>query len=118
MTTRWPCWSRPDSALLWAVRSARVFNFMTPDEAAKLGITEDDRRRHVRIANGKANMGPLGKAEWIKIEVENLPNGDEVACSSRWIAPNLAVILRGRGRGGKIRTGFSGLWRLVRYLTS
>jgi hypothetical protein len=61
---------------------------MTPDEAAKLGIAEDARRRHIRIANGKANMGPIGKAEWIKIEIENLPNGDEVAYSSRWIPPN------------------------------
>jgi hypothetical protein len=80
--------ARGASALLWAVRSARVFNFMTPDEAAKLGIVEDNRRRNIRIANGKANMGPIGKAEWIKIELENLPNGDEVACSSRWIPPN------------------------------
>jgi RecA-family ATPase len=80
--------ARGASAILWAVRSARVFNFMTPDEAAKLGVTEDFRRLHVRIANGKANMGPLGKAEWIKIEVENLPNGDEVACASRWSPPN------------------------------
>jgi hypothetical protein len=80
--------ARGASAILWAVRSARVFNFMTPDEAAKLGIAEDARRRHIRIANGKANMGPIGKAEWIKIEVENLTNGDEVACSSRWTPPN------------------------------
>jgi hypothetical protein len=80
--------ARGASAILWAVRSARVFNFMTPDEAAKLGIAEDQRRRHIRIANGKANMAPIGKAEWIKIEVENLPNGDEVACSSRWSPPN------------------------------
>jgi hypothetical protein len=80
--------ARGASAIIWAVRSARVFNFMTPDEAAKLGIPEDDRRRHIRIANGKANMGPLGNATWIKIEVENLPNGDEVACSSRWNPPN------------------------------
>jgi hypothetical protein len=79
---------RGASALLWAVRSARVFNFMTPDEAAKLGITEEHRRRHIRIANGKANMGPLGKAEWIKIDIENLPNGDEVAFPSRWTPPN------------------------------
>jgi hypothetical protein len=70
------------------VRSARVFNFMTRDEATKLGIAEDDHRRHVRIANGKANMGPLGAAEWIKIEVEKLPNGDEVACAARWSPPN------------------------------
>jgi hypothetical protein len=80
--------ARGASAIIWAVRSARVFNFMTPDEAAKLGIAEDDRRRYIRITSGKANMGPLGKAEWVKIEVENLPNGDEVACSSRWNPPN------------------------------
>jgi AAA domain len=80
--------ARGASAIIWAVRSARVFNFMAPDEAAKFGIAEDDRRRHIRINNGKANMGPLGKAEWVKIEVENLPNGDEVACSSRWSPPN------------------------------
>jgi hypothetical protein len=80
--------ARGASAIIWAVRSARVFNFMTPDEAAKLGIAEDDRRRYIRIANGKANMGPLGKSEWIKIEVENLPNGDEIAISSRWSPPN------------------------------
>jgi hypothetical protein len=65
-----------------------VFNFMTPEEATKLGIAEDDRRLHVRITNGKANMGPLGKATWFKLAVENLPNGDEVACASPWEAPN------------------------------
>jgi len=80
--------ARGASAILWAVRSARVFNFMAPEEATRLGISEDDRRRHVRFVNGKANMGPLGKADWIKIEVENLPNGDEVACAHRWSPPN------------------------------
>src|SRR5262249_23730816 len=40
------------------------------------------------ISNGKSNVGPIGKAEWIKIQVENLPNGDEVAISSRWSPPN------------------------------
>jgi hypothetical protein len=80
--------ARGASAIIWAVRSARVFNFMTPEEAGKLGIAETDRRRHIRIANGKANMGPIGTAHWIKMEVENLPNGDEVACSSPWKPPN------------------------------
>ena len=80
--------ARGASAIIWAVRNARVFNFMTPDEAGKLGIPEDRRRRHIRISNGKANVGPLGKAEWITIQVEILPNGDEVACASRWSPPN------------------------------
>ena len=51
---------RGASAIIWAVRSARVLNFMTPEEARKIGIAEDVRRRYVRIANGKANMGPAG----------------------------------------------------------
>jgi hypothetical protein len=79
---------RGASAILYAVRSARVFNFMTPAEATKLGIPEDQRRLHIRISNGKANMAPIGKAHWIKIGVENLPNGDEVACASLWTPPN------------------------------
>jgi hypothetical protein len=80
--------ARGASAILWAVRGARVLNFMTPDEAEKLGIGEDARRFHVRITNGKANMGPLGKATWFKLAVENLPNGDEVACASPWNPPD------------------------------
>jgi hypothetical protein len=79
---------RGASAIVWAVRNARVLNFMTPEEAIKLGITEDERRLHIRITNGKANMGPLGKAKWMKIAIENLSNGDEIACASSWTPPN------------------------------
>jgi AAA domain len=79
---------RGASAILWAVRSARVFNFMTPEEAAKLGMAEDDRKLHIRIANGKANMGPLGKAKWMKLVVEDLVNGDHVAVASPWSPPD------------------------------
>jgi hypothetical protein len=79
---------RGASSILWAVRSARVLNFMTPEEAARLGISEDDRRLHIRVMNGKANMGPLGKAAWFKLAVENLPNGDDVACATSWSPPN------------------------------
>jgi len=60
---------RGASSILWAVRSARVFNFMTPEEAAKLGLSEDERRLHIRITNGKANAGPLGKAKWMRLVV-------------------------------------------------
>ncbi len=40
---------RGASSVIWAVRSARVFNFMTPTEAAKLGLSEDERRTHIKI---------------------------------------------------------------------
>lgn len=80
--------ARGASAILGAVRVARTFNFMTKADASQLGIGEDDRRLHVRIEDGKSNPGPIGKANWIKISVENLANGDAVACITRWIPPN------------------------------
>jgi hypothetical protein len=79
---------RGASAVLAAVRLARTFNFMTTAEASKLGISEDDRRKHVRIDNGKVSPGPLGKAFWVKIAVETLPNGEDVAVASRWVPPD------------------------------
>jgi RecA-family ATPase len=79
--------SRGASSLLWAVRSARVLNFMTPAEAERLGIADDDRRSYVRIANGKANAAPVGAAKWMRIVAENLPNGDQVACATFWEPP-------------------------------
>jgi len=78
---------RGASAVLWAVRSARVLNYMTQGEATQFGVPEEERRRYVRISNGKANMGPVGKATWMKIEVENLPNADRVACATPWTPP-------------------------------
>jgi hypothetical protein len=33
-------------------------------------------------------MGPVGTADWMKIEIETLPNGDEVACSTLWKPPD------------------------------
>jgi AAA domain len=79
---------RGASAIIWACRSARVYNFMTTEEAKKHGITEVDRCRHIKITNGKANNGPVGRAKWIKLEIEKLPNGDDVAVASRWTPPD------------------------------
>jgi hypothetical protein len=59
-----------------------------PLSSKRLGIAEDTRRLHLRVANGKANMGPLGKAQWFKLAVENVPNGDEIACASPWKPPD------------------------------
>jgi RecA-family ATPase len=60
--------ARGASAILAAVRSARVLNFMTPEEATRLGITDDQRRLYIRTANGKANMGPIGKRRLVHAE--------------------------------------------------
>ena len=79
---------RGASATLAAVRTARVFNFMTETEASQLGIDEDVRRQYVRIEGGKGGPGPLGKARWVKIEVEHLANGDDVAVAVKWRPPD------------------------------
>jgi NADH:ubiquinone oxidoreductase subunit len=78
--------ARGASAILAAVRSARVLNRMTPKEATALGLVMNDdmRRRHIRIGNGKANKAPAGKAAWMRIEVQTLPNGDEIAVTRDW----------------------------------
>ena len=61
---------------------------MLPEEASRLGISDDDRRLYVRTTNGKANMGRIGKVSWFKLEPVNLANGDEIACASPWKPPN------------------------------
>lgn len=80
--------ARGASAVIWAVRSARVFNFMSQEEARKLGLSEDERRLHIRASNGKANMGPLGRAKWMRLIVVTLANGDQVAAAISWSPPN------------------------------
>jgi len=80
--------ARGASGIIWAVRSARVLNFMTPDEAKELGIAEKERRLHIRVTNGKANAGPIGTASWFRLHLEDLPNGDQVACSTPWKPPD------------------------------
>jgi len=79
---------RGASSQLGAVRIARTFNFMTTAEAIQLGVEEKQRRLHVRIDDGKSNPGPAGAANWVKIEVENLPNGDVIAVATLWLPPD------------------------------
>ena len=79
---------RGSSAQHGAIRTGRTFNFMTTAEATQLGIEEDKRRLHVRIESGKGGPGPVGKANWVKIEVEPLPNGDDVAVAVAWNPPD------------------------------
>jgi hypothetical protein len=80
--------ARGASAILAAVREARTFNYITASDALRLGIREEQRRLHIRIDNGKSNMGSVGNARWLKLEVENLPNGDTVACITQWSRPD------------------------------
>jgi hypothetical protein len=78
---------RGAGALLAAVRSARVLNRMTKDEAA--GIDVDNYRLFFRIDNGKANLAPPSDAAtWCQLVSVDLPNGDSVGVVAPWAWPD------------------------------
>jgi hypothetical protein len=71
---------RGGSALLAAVRSARVLNVMSESEAVKAGI--DRRRSYFRVENGKANLAPPPDgATWHRLIGVDLGNGDGLSPS-------------------------------------
>ena len=70
--------ARGASALLNAVRSARVLNRLAEKEASEFGIQKDERRSYIRVDNGKGNLAPTEKATWIHLKSVRLPNGDSV----------------------------------------
>lgn len=80
--------SRGGSALIGAVRAARVLNPMSADEAARFGLTT--HIDHFRIeAAGKNNLArPAERAEWFRREGILIPNGDYVAVVRRWEVPD------------------------------
>lgn len=83
---------RGASAMLAAVRSARVLNRMSPQEAEEFGVT--DRENYVRVDNGKANLAPRGAAKWRRIVTVQLGNGpdgfgDSVGVVSEWKPPSV-----------------------------
>jgi hypothetical protein len=62
---------------------------MAPAEADKLGVSEDERRFHIRADNAKLNLAPPPKdAVWLKLNSVDLPNGDKVQAVTRWEAPS------------------------------
>lgn len=88
--------SRGAVALINAARSTLTINRMEEAEATRLGITEDESRRYIRVQDDKHNRAPAEKAEWFKLESVDLGNGppgdllggDSVAVARRWIPPD------------------------------
>lgn len=88
---------RGGSAIIGAVRTARVMNTMTEAEAAKLGVEGSQRRRFVRIDNAKNNLAPpADHASWIELVSVDLGNGsgisdqggDKVGVATPWEPPS------------------------------
>lgn len=85
---------RGASALPAAARVVLTLNRMTKGEAIRLGIADaDEWKSLVRIDVGKSNRAPPGAATWIKLESQDLGNGnwveisDKVAVARNWHKP-------------------------------
>ena len=90
--------SRGATAFVDAARVTRELAPMTTKEAKSFLISEDERRRYVRIANGKANLTPTAGADWFRLVgvplgngSKEYPNGDNVQTVERWTPPTVAV---------------------------
>ena len=84
--------ARGASALLGAVRSARVLNVMSEDQASRAGV--ENRRLYFRADDGKSNLAPPSdKSEWFHLASVSLGNGgggpdDFIGVATRWEWPN------------------------------
>ncbi|WP_193178049.1 AAA family ATPase [Oricola nitratireducens] len=87
--------ARGASAFVDAARIVEQVVPMTSKEAARFGISEEDRRDYIRIENGKANLTRAHEARWLRklpIRLNNgaglWPKGDTVATVESWIPPS------------------------------
>jgi hypothetical protein len=82
--------TRGSGAIVDALRSMRMLDLMTVDEAQKVGVEEYRRERHVKVTPAKRNYSATsGPAQWIRIENLIIANGDDVGVVSPWEWPHL-----------------------------
>ncbi len=86
--------ARGAGSLKDAGRSVRVLNTMSKEEAERIGVKPDQRRRYFRVDAGKANMKPPAEnTEWRKLVSVPLDNGipehegDWVGVVTAWKMP-------------------------------
>jgi hypothetical protein len=85
--------SRGGGAIVFAARSVRVLNRMSKEDAEIPQISDEDRRRYLRISRDKTNLVPPAKATWIRLASVDLPNssdelpGDNVQVAETWDYP-------------------------------
>lgn len=88
--------ARGAKSLTDAARSAFLLAPMSPEEAQALSVPADERWRHVRLDDAKANLSPRANgARWYRLETVALgnatadyPAGDHVAAIAPWKPPS------------------------------
>jgi hypothetical protein len=85
--------SRGAVALPNAARTTLVINRMEKEQAERLGIADDERRRYISVGDDKHNRAPAEKADWYRLASVDLGNGgddpsDNVAVAEPWKLPD------------------------------
>lgn len=71
--------ARGAGALIAGVRSARILNGMTEDEARDAGINPDDRFSYFQVDLGKSNLSKRdGRSKWRRVVGVGLGNGSDI----------------------------------------
>jgi RecA-family ATPase len=86
--------SRGATAIGDAVRSARILNQMSEEEAERFAIGDTDRHGYFKVIHGKGNNSRRGQEIWRRFACVILPNndggqeeGDEVGVLEEWKQP-------------------------------
>jgi RecA-family ATPase len=80
---------RGAGSLIGAARAARVVNRMSADDAAKLGIDENEARSIMRVDDGKANLAPPANAAvYRKMEGVKIDNGEWIGVCVPYTLPD------------------------------
>ena len=77
---------RGGSAIVGAVRSVRILNAMTAEEAKSAGV--DNAWSYIRIDDGKQNNLPPGKARWFHLQTVPLAHDDSAGVATPWEWPD------------------------------
>ena len=108
--------ARGASALGNASRSVIVLNRMEKPEATRFGVSDEDRRRYIRVSNDKTNRAPAGEADWYRLIPVRLANGgpeggDSVGVIERWTPTEISAIFDDTARARIQAEIVSGEWR-------
>jgi hypothetical protein len=86
--------ARGASALVDGARIVLQLAVMTTGEAKDFGVSAGDRKRYIRVDNGKQNMSRAADASWLKLVSVKMgnataayPAGDDVAAVEGWTPP-------------------------------
>jgi hypothetical protein len=80
--------TRGSGAIVDALRSLRMLDLMTVEEADKAGIEDYERERYVKVTPAKRNYSATAAPpQWIRIENLIISNGDDVGVVTPWEWP-------------------------------